>query len=128
MAIMRHDPFREFATLQDRMHRLFGDVYLRDEDVSARGNWVPPVDYASPIKSPVANLTQMLLPSLVLGTVVAAQVMRMTRSSLLIDLSQGKRIEVESLPGSVVRRGRAVGVPTPRMEALYAVLKPHRQY
>jgi HSP20 family protein len=44
MAIMRHDPFREFATLQDRMHRLFGDVYLRDEDVSARGNWVPPVD------------------------------------------------------------------------------------
>jgi 2-dehydropantoate 2-reductase len=48
-----------------------------------------------------------------------------TRSSLLIDLSQGKRIEVESLPGSVVRRGVAVGVPTPMMAALYAVLKPH---
>ena len=48
-----------------------------------------------------------------------------TRSSLLIDLSQGKRIEVESLPGSVVRRGRAAGVPTPMMAALYAVLKPH---
>ena len=48
-----------------------------------------------------------------------------TRSSLLIDLSQGKRIEIESLAGSVVRRGRAAGVPTPRMEALYAVLKPH---
>lgn len=48
-----------------------------------------------------------------------------TRSSLLIDLSQGRRIEVESLPGSVVRRGRRVGVPTPVMEALYAVLKPH---
>jgi 2-dehydropantoate 2-reductase len=50
-----------------------------------------------------------------------------TRSSLLIDLSQGKRIEVESLPGSVVRRGRSVGVPTPRMDALYAVLKPYRE-
>ena len=48
-----------------------------------------------------------------------------TRSSLLIDLSQGKRIEVESLPGSVVRRGGAVGVPTPTMATLYAVLKPH---
>lgn len=48
-----------------------------------------------------------------------------TRSSLLIDLSQGKRIEVESLTGSVVRRGRAAGVPTPMMAALYAVLKPH---
>jgi HSP20 family protein len=26
------------------MNRLFGDVYLRDEDVTNRGNWVPPVD------------------------------------------------------------------------------------
>jgi 2-dehydropantoate 2-reductase len=48
-----------------------------------------------------------------------------TRSSLLIDLSQGKRIEIEALAGSVVRRGRAVGVATPMMAALYAVLKPH---
>jgi len=48
-----------------------------------------------------------------------------TRSSLLIDLSVGKRIEVESLPGSVVRRGRASGVETPMMRALYAVLRPH---
>jgi 2-dehydropantoate 2-reductase len=48
-----------------------------------------------------------------------------TRASLLIDLSQGRRIEVESLLGTVVRRGRAVGVSTPMIEALYAVLKPH---
>ncbi|MGE3271063.1 MAG: ABC transporter permease [Chloroflexota bacterium] len=46
-------------------------------------NWVPPVEYASPIKDPVANLKQMILPCAVLGTVVAAQVMRMTRASLL---------------------------------------------
>jgi HSP20 family protein len=44
MAIVRVDPFREFATLQDRVNRLFGNVYLRDEDVSGGGNWVPPVD------------------------------------------------------------------------------------
>jgi 2-dehydropantoate 2-reductase len=47
-----------------------------------------------------------------------------TRSSLLIDLQAGKRIEVVSLPGSVVRRGRDVGVPTPIMQGLYAVLRP----
>jgi 2-dehydropantoate 2-reductase len=47
------------------------------------------------------------------------------RSSLLIDLQQGKRIEVEALPGSVVRRGRALGVDTPMMRALYSVLKPY---
>jgi HSP20 family protein len=44
MTIARIDPFREFATLQDRMNRLFGNMYLRDEDVSARGQWAPPVD------------------------------------------------------------------------------------
>ncbi|HSL20310.1 MAG TPA: 2-dehydropantoate 2-reductase [Vicinamibacterales bacterium] len=48
-----------------------------------------------------------------------------TRASLLIDLSQGKRIEVEALQGAVVRRGARAGVPTPIMAALYAVLKPH---
>ena len=47
-----------------------------------------------------------------------------TRSSLLIDLQMGKRIEVESLAGAVVRRGRAAGVPTPIMSGLYAALKP----
>jgi 2-dehydropantoate 2-reductase len=48
-----------------------------------------------------------------------------TRSSLLIDLQQGKPIEVEALLGSVVRRGARLGVPTPVIGALYAVLKPH---
>lgn len=43
MAVTRFDPFREFATL-GRMNRLFGDVYLRDEDVNGRPAWVPPVD------------------------------------------------------------------------------------
>ncbi len=44
MPMTRFDPYREFATLQDRMNRLFGDVYLRDEEVVQRGAWVPPVD------------------------------------------------------------------------------------
>jgi 2-dehydropantoate 2-reductase len=47
-----------------------------------------------------------------------------TRSSLLIDLQAGKRIEVESLTGSVVRRGQAAGVPTPVLAGLYAALRP----
>ncbi len=46
------------------------------------------------------------------------------RSSLLIDLSQGKKIEVEALQGSVVRRAAKAGVPVPIMSTLYAVLKP----
>lgn len=47
-----------------------------------------------------------------------------TRSSLLIDLEQGKPIEVEALQGAAIRRAKANGVPTPIISALYAVLKP----
>ena len=44
MAIMEVDPLREFAMMQDRLNRLFGNVYLRDEDTGFRGNWAPSVD------------------------------------------------------------------------------------
>ena len=44
MPIVKVDPFREFATMQDRMNRLFGNIYLRDEDTGIRGSWVPAVD------------------------------------------------------------------------------------
>ncbi len=47
-----------------------------------------------------------------------------TRSSLLIDLEQGKRIEVEALQGAAVRRAAKHGVPVPIVSTLYAVLKP----
>jgi 2-dehydropantoate 2-reductase len=49
------------------------------------------------------------------------------RSSLLIDLQAGKRIEVEALQGSVVRRAGKLGVSVPIMSTLYAVLKPHAE-
>lgn len=45
------------------------------------------------------------------------------RSSLLIDLQNQKRTEVEALQGSVVRRGARLGVPTPIMATLYSLLK-----
>jgi 2-dehydropantoate 2-reductase len=49
------------------------------------------------------------------------------RSSLLIDLAQGKRIEVEALHGALVRRAARSGVQVPIMSTLYAVLKPFAQ-
>jgi peptide/nickel transport system permease protein len=62
-------------------------------------HWVPPVEYAPLTTNPTANLEQMILPALVLGTVVAAQVMRMTRSALL-----------EVLRNDYVRTARAKGL------------------
>lgn len=47
-----------------------------------------------------------------------------TRSSLLIDLQGGKRIELDALAADVARRGLALGVPTPVMSTLAACLRP----
>ncbi len=47
-----------------------------------------------------------------------------TRSSMLIDLQAGKRIELDALAGDVVRRGARLGVPTPVMATLAATLTP----
>ncbi len=45
MAIVRWDPFRELAAMQNNVNRVFGDIYRgADDDVMRRGVWVPPVD------------------------------------------------------------------------------------
>lgn len=44
MAIVRFDPFHEFATLQGRADCLYGGVSLRGQSVTPPGRWVPPVD------------------------------------------------------------------------------------
>lgn len=46
MAITRWEPYREFGVLQDRMNRMFSDLYGRhtDDDVMTGGSWVPAVD------------------------------------------------------------------------------------
>src|SRR4029453_7366398 len=51
-------------------------------------DWAPAVDFVSPFKSLRANLAIIALPSLALGTAVAAVFMRMTRSTLLEVLRQ----------------------------------------
>ena len=49
MTLVRWDPFREFAQIQDRLNRVFNDAYSRgsfgtDEGLMTTGTWVPPVD------------------------------------------------------------------------------------
>jgi 2-dehydropantoate 2-reductase len=47
------------------------------------------------------------------------------RPSLLEDLVAGRRLELESTTGTVVRTGLEFGVPTPMNTAIYAALKPY---
>ncbi|KAI0712431.1 ketopantoate reductase PanE/ApbA C terminal-domain-containing protein [Earliella scabrosa] len=44
------------------------------------------------------------------------------RPSMLVDLDCGRPMEVEAIVGGVLRRARAKGVPTPRLDLVYAGL------
>jgi HSP20 family protein len=45
MAMLRFDPFRDLAVLQDRMNRLFNETgQRREDDLMNRGTWTPAVD------------------------------------------------------------------------------------
>ena len=48
-------------------------------------------------------------------------------ASLRYDLVTGHRMELEALQGVVVRLGRRHGIPTPWMDAAYAILQPWAQ-
>jgi 2-dehydropantoate 2-reductase len=55
----------------------------------------------------------------------AAAVEPWGRGSLYGDLADGRRLELESLNGEVVRLGREQGVSTPLNFAVYAALRPY---
>jgi HSP20 family protein len=46
MAMVRFDPFRDLAVLQDRMNRLFNEAHSprQSDDLMSRGTWAPAVD------------------------------------------------------------------------------------
>jgi 2-dehydropantoate 2-reductase len=48
------------------------------------------------------------------------------KASMAHDLERGNRLELDWLAGKVVQLGRALKVPTPANEAVYAILKSHR--
>jgi 2-dehydropantoate 2-reductase len=48
------------------------------------------------------------------------------KSSQLVDLENGRRLELEGLSGAIMRLGKELGVPTPVHATVYAALKPFR--
>ena len=48
-----------------------------------------------------------------------------SKSSMLLDLERGHRLELPWLSGAVVRIGKSLGVPTPTHEFIATVLGPH---
>ena len=71
--------------------------------VSVRLGWLPASGYVPPVEDPLGNLQRMLMPALVLGTGLAAVLMRQTRNSM-----------IEVLSADYVRTARAKGLAQPR--------------
>jgi peptide/nickel transport system permease protein len=46
-------------------------------------SWVPPMNYVPFMKNPIANISQLLIPSFILALARAAAIMRMTRTMML---------------------------------------------
>ena len=67
--------------------------------VSVHLGWLPASGYESPFVDPAQNLRTMIMPAFVLGTALAATMMRHTRSAML-----------EVLTSDYVRTARAKGV------------------
>ncbi len=64
-----------------------------------------------------------------LGVDVAEQTLAITeqsgpvRTSMLVDRLQGRRLEIDSIYGPVVREGQRLGIPTPILSNIYALLQ-----
>ncbi|MBA2448016.1 MAG: ABC transporter permease [Chloroflexi bacterium] len=56
--------------------------------LSLQLRWLPPIGYVNPFEDLGANLKAMIMPSITLGTALAAVVARLTRSALLEVLNQ----------------------------------------
>jgi peptide/nickel transport system permease protein len=73
-------------------------------------HWLPPMIFAKPWENPVANLQQMFLPVVAISLGLAAEVMRMTRSSMM-----------EVLGEEYVRTARAKGLAERRVVVRHAL-------
>jgi peptide/nickel transport system permease protein len=78
--------------------------------VSVRLGWLPASGYVSPVEDLLGNLKRMLMPALVLGTGLAAVLMRQTRNSM-----------IEVLSADYVRTARAKGLAQPAVVLRHAL-------
>lgn len=78
--------------------------------ISVQLGWLPPSGYVSPFEDPLQSLRTTIMPAFVLGTGVAAVLMRHTRSAML-----------EVLTSDYVRTARAKGIGERRVVLKHAL-------
>jgi 2-dehydropantoate 2-reductase len=55
--------------------------------------------------------------------IAGAQAVGAHKTSMLVDVENGRALELEALVGSVLELARITGTPVPTIEALYAVVR-----
>ncbi|WP_027359744.1 Hsp20/alpha crystallin family protein [Desulforegula conservatrix] len=104
MAIVRWEPFRNVATLQDRINRMFDDVFTRaaaeNDDEAVVGGWRPSVDIIDKTDSIVINAE---LPG------VAKEDVSVEVKENILTLKGERKIEKEEADGLYYRKERLYG-------------------
>ena len=82
-------------------------------------NWFPPIRFVPPWQDPVQNLATFILPAIALGTINIANVMRLTRSSVLEELhrdyvrtARSKGLQERSVITKHVMRNSLISIVT----------------
>lgn len=103
MAIVRWEPFRNMVTLQDRINRMFDDVFSRageHEEEAVIADWRPSVDIYD-------NATAIVIKTEIPG-VAKEDVSVEVRENVLI-LKGERKIEKEEAEGTYYRKERLYG-------------------
>jgi len=103
MAIVRWEPFRNMTTLQDRINRMFDDVFTRaaeNDDAAVVGGWRPSVDIFDKTEALVIKAE---LPG------VAKEDVRVEATENILTLKGERKIEKEEAEGIYFRKERFYG-------------------
>lgn len=103
MAIVRWEPFRNMATLQDRINRMFDDVFTRaaeNDDEAVVGGWRPSVDIYD---KPEAIVIKAELPG------VTKEDVSVEVKENILTLKGERKIEKEEAEGTYYRKERLYG-------------------
>jgi len=72
----------------------------------------------------IAKATGNELPEDAIEKAIASnKKMRAFKTSMLVDYEAGRAMEIDAILGNSIKIGKRVGIPTPYMESLYALLK-----
>lgn len=102
-------------------HATYGEIVANPEARSLVENTV--YEVLAVAKAAAIQPPGLEDPAFAMGAFKIAEQMSATRSSTAQDMARGKRTEIDSLNGYVVRRGMEFGVPTPVNQALYTLVK-----